>query len=65
MVGMAASKNLCFRLKTTKRSRVYHAVAVSLKIVAVGMRWFWMSAPAGLFDPHRIVSEHEASLAFS
>jgi hypothetical protein len=36
-----------------------------LKIVPVGMRWLRMPASAGLFDSHRVVSEHERSLALS
>jgi hypothetical protein len=33
-------------------------IAITLKIVAIGMRRLGMSASAGLFDVDRVVSEH-------
>jgi hypothetical protein len=33
-------------------------VAVTLKVVAVGMRRLGMAASTGVFDAHRIVGEH-------
>ncbi len=39
------------------------AIAVALKVVAVRMRRLGMAASAGVFDAHRIVGEHEKSLA--
>jgi hypothetical protein len=42
---------------------VDNAIAVALKIVAVGMGRLGMAASAGVFDAHRIVGEHGKSLA--
>jgi len=38
-------------------------ITVALKVVAVRMRWLGMAASAGVFYAHRIVGEHEQSLA--
>src|SRR5262250_3055552 len=40
-------------------------VAVTLKVVAVGMLRLWETASAGIFRAHGVVGEHEESLAES
>lgn len=63
MVGIAAGKNLGLGFETAKGTRVDDAVAVALKVIAIGMGWLGITASAGLFRVHRVVGEHEESLA--
>src|ERR1039457_6338589 len=42
---------------------VNDAIAVALKVVAVGVGWFREAASAGAFDVHRVAGEHVRSLA--
>jgi hypothetical protein len=62
MVGVTASKDLGFCLKTAERSGVYDAIPVALKVVAVGMLRLGITASAGLLHPHGVVGEHRESL---
>src|SRR5580704_12092271 len=63
MIGIAAGKNLSFGFKAAKGAGVNDAVAVALEIVAIRMGRLGKTASAGLFHAHRIVGEHEGSLA--
>jgi hypothetical protein len=49
VVGVAAGENLGLRLQTPESAGMNDAVAVALKVVAVGMRRFGMAASAGIF----------------
>jgi hypothetical protein len=62
VVGVPAGENLRLRLKTAESSRVNDPIAIALKIVAVGMLWLGVTAPAGFFHAHRVIGEHGKSL---
>ena len=49
MVGKAAREDLRLIFQPAKCPRVHHAVAIALKIVAVGMRMFGIAPPARAF----------------
>src|SRR5580704_342753 len=63
MIGVAAGEDLSFRFQAAKGTGMDDTVAIALKVVAVGMLRLEMTASAGVFDAHRIVGEHEVSLA--
>src|SRR5208282_4994867 len=63
VVGVTARENLRLRFQAAKSAGMNDAVAVALKVVAIGMRRLGMAASAGIFDAHRIVGEHGQSLA--
>jgi hypothetical protein len=48
MVGVASGENLGLGFQTAKGPRVNDSVAISLKIVAIGMRRLSMTPSAGL-----------------
>jgi len=57
VVGVAARENLSLRLQTAEGAGMDDAVAVALKIVAVGMGRFGMAASAGIFYVDGVVGE--------
>jgi len=63
VVGIAARENLSLILEPAKGASVDDAVAITLKIVAVGMRRFRETASAGVFCMHRVAGQHGGSLA--
>ena len=63
VVGKAPGKNLGLGLQTAKSPRVDDAVAVPLKIIAIGMLGLGKTASAGLLHPHGVVGQHGGSLA--
>src|SRR5271169_415143 len=63
VIGVTAGKNLRLRFQPAKGAGMNDTIAVALKVVAVGMRRLGMAASAGVFYAHRIVGEHEQSLA--
>src|SRR5437660_9195086 len=62
VVGVPSRENLGLCLEAAESSRVNDPIAVALKVVAVGMLRLGVTAPAGLFHAHRIISEHGESL---
>jgi len=62
VVGVTAGEDLSFSLEAAKRPGVDDAIAVTLKIVAVGMLRLGITASAGLLHPHGVVGEHGESL---
>jgi hypothetical protein len=54
VIRVPSGEYLGLRLKPAKGSRMDYAVAVSLKIVAVGMRWLRIAPPPGVFHLNRI-----------
>ncbi len=62
MVGVAAGENLGLGFQPAKGARVDDAVAVALKIVAIGMLGLGIAPSAGLLHVNRVVGEHVASL---
>ena len=58
MVGVAAGENLRLGFETAKGAGVNDAVAVALKVIAVGMRRFRKATSAGLFHLHRVAGQH-------
>ena len=65
MIGIAAGKNLGFRLQSAEGAGVDDAVAVALEVVTIGMLRLGVAASAGMFHAYRVLGEHEASLAES
>jgi hypothetical protein len=63
VVGVTPRENLRLRFQPAKGARMDDAVAVALKAVAVGVRRLEVAASARVFYAHRIVGEHEKSLA--
>ena len=63
VVGIAAGENLGLGFEAAKSAGVDDAVAVALKVVAVGMRRFREAASAGKFHMHRVAGQHGDSLA--
>jgi len=57
MIGVAAGENLGLRFQTSEGAGVDDAVAVALKIVAVGMGRFGIAASAGIFYVDGVVGE--------
>ena len=59
MVGVAAGEDLRLGFEAAEGAGVDDAVAVALKVVAVGMRRFREAASAGVVDGHRVAAaEH-------
>jgi hypothetical protein len=65
VIGKASGEYLCFIFETAKRARMDDTVAVTLVIVAIGMRRFRIAASARLLDSHSIRGEHVLSLQLS
>jgi hypothetical protein len=63
VIGISSGEDLGLGFKTAKGARVNDAVAVPLKIVAIGMLGFSEAASAGSFDVHRVGGEHAWSLS--
>ena len=63
VVGVAAGEDLRLGFETAKGAGVDDAVAVALKVVAVGMRRLGEAASAGVFDVHRVGGQHGGSIA--
>jgi hypothetical protein len=57
VVGVAARENLGLRFQTAKGAGMDDAVAVALKVVAVGMGKLGITASAGIFYVDGIVGE--------
>src|SRR5580698_7946851 len=58
VVRIAASEDLGLSLEAAKGAGMNDAVAVALKVVAVGMLRLGETASAGLGRMHRVVGEH-------
>jgi hypothetical protein len=58
MIGVAAREHLRLGFQAPESSGVNDAVAVTLKVITVGMAGFWEPASAGLSDVHRVGGEH-------
>jgi hypothetical protein len=54
VIRVPSGEYLGLRLKPAKGSRMDYTVAVSLKIVAVGMRWLRIAPALGLFHLNRV-----------
>jgi len=54
MIRVAAGKNLGLSFKTPKRARMNHPVAIALKVVAVGMLRFRMTASARVLHANSV-----------
>jgi hypothetical protein len=54
VIRVPSGEYLGLRLKPAKGSRMDYTVAVSLKIVAVGMLWLRIAPPVGVFHLNRI-----------
>ena len=63
VVGVAAGEDLGLGFEAAKSAGMDDAVAVALKVVAVGMLRLGITASAGLFHVHRVVGQHGESLA--
>src|ERR1035441_6040691 len=63
VVGVAPGENLSLRFQAAKSAGMDNTIAIALKVVAVGMLRLGMAASAGVFYAHRVVGEHEKSLA--
>src|ERR1700755_1867563 len=63
VVGIAASEYLGFGFETAEGAGVDDAVAIALKVVAIGMPGLRETASAGLFHAYGITGEHGQSLA--
>ncbi len=57
MIGVPPGENLRLGLKPAKSARMNHAVAVTLKVVAVRMRGFGITPPARVLRMDRIRSK--------
>jgi hypothetical protein len=58
VVRIAARENLSLIFESAKGASVDDAVAVALKVVAVGVRCFRETASAGVFCMHRVAGQH-------
>ena len=63
VIGEAAGKDLGLGFQPAKGAGVDDAVAVALKVVAIGMLGLGNAASAGLLHPHGVVGQHGESLA--
>ena len=63
MIRIAACKNLRLVVESAEGTSVDDAVAVTLKIIAVGMAGLGKTAPARFFHAYRVGGEREDSLA--
>jgi hypothetical protein len=62
VIGVAARENLGLGFEAAEGAGVDDAVTVALKVVAVGVLRLGVTASAGVFRVHRVVSEHGKSL---
>ena len=65
VIRVAAREDLRLRFQTAKRARVDDTIAVTLKVIAIGMRRLGKAAPARVFNAYRVIGQHEKSLAAS
>jgi hypothetical protein len=65
MIGKTPGENLGLGFQPAESARMDDAVAVPLEIIARGVLGLRNAASAGLLDPHGVVGQHGASLAFS
>jgi hypothetical protein len=63
VIADALGENLGFVFEAAEGARVNDTVAIALKVVAIGVRWFRKASAARAFDPHGIIGEHRASVA--
>src|ERR1700720_4499753 len=63
VVRVTAGEYLSFCFQAAKGAGMDNAIPIALKVVAVGMGRLGMAASAGVFHPHRVVGQHEESLA--
>src|ERR1700686_4435472 len=63
VVGVAAGEDLRFGFEAAEGAGMDDAIAVALKVVAVGMRGLRKKASAGALDVHRVGGQHVRSLA--
>ena len=62
MIGKTHGENLRLGLQAAEGAGVNDAVAVALKVVAVGMLRLRIPPTPRLFNTNRVISEHEESL---
>src|SRR5208282_1234869 len=62
VVRVAAGEDLSLSLEAAESSGMDYAIAVTLKVIAVGMVRLGITASAGLLHPHGVVGEHGESL---
>ena len=63
VVGVAAGEDLSLGFETAEGAGMDDAVAVALKVVAVGVGRFGEAASAGVLGVHRVGGQHGVSLA--
>jgi hypothetical protein len=57
VVGISSGENLSLGLKPPESARMNHAISITLKIVAVGMRWLRIAPPAGVLHLNGVGSK--------
>jgi hypothetical protein len=62
VIGVTAGEDLSLVFEAAKSAGMNDAVAVALKVVAVGMRRFRDAASAGVFHVDRVAGQHFRSL---
>src|SRR5580765_6319354 len=62
MVRTPASKDLGLIFQTAECPRVHHAIAITLKVVAIGMASFRITPSMALLGAQRVRGKHEKSL---
>ena len=62
VIGKTAGENLRLIFQTAKGARVDDTIAVTLEVIAIGMRRFRIAASAGLLDSHSVRGEHGFSV---
>jgi hypothetical protein len=65
MIAVPAGENLRLGFESPESAGMNHAVAITLKIVAVGMRRLRKAASARLLDVHRVGGQHKAECSRS
>src|SRR5207302_8587711 len=63
VMAYALGENLGFIFEAAEGAGVNDAVAIALKVIAIGMWWFGIASAAGAFDSHGVIGEHRASVA--
>jgi hypothetical protein len=63
VVGVAAGEDLRLGFEAAEGASMNDAIAIALKVVAVGMRGLRKAASAGAFDVHRVGGQHEERIA--
>jgi hypothetical protein len=63
VIRISTREDLSLGFEAAKSAGMDNAVAISLKVVAVGMRRLRKAASTGVFHVHRVAGQHEESLA--